>query len=152
MNKVYSFSDEEFIKIVNSSKSYNDCIKKLGYARNGRHCYDLLKKRMSELKLDNSFFEGMSSGNGAKSKYSLDEILIENSPYQSMGRLKIRLVKEHKLEYCCAICGNKGEWQGKQLNLQLDHINGKHNDHRIENLRFLCPNCHSQTETYCRTK
>lgn len=81
MNKVYSFSDEEFIKIVNSSKSYNDCIKKLGYARNGRHCYDLLKKRMSELKLDNSSFEKMSSGNGAKPKYSLDEILIENSPY-----------------------------------------------------------------------
>lgn len=107
---------------------------------------------MSELKLDNSSFEKMSSGNGAKLKYSLDEILIENSPYQGMGRLKIRLVKEHKLEYCCAICCNKGEWQGKQLNLQLDHINEKHNDHRIENLRFLCPNCHSQTETYCRTK
>ena len=81
MNKVYSFSDEEFIKIVNSSKSYNDCIKKLGYARHGRHGNDLLKKRMSELKLDNFSFEEASSGNGFKLKYSLDEVLIENSPY-----------------------------------------------------------------------
>lgn len=45
-------------------------------------------------------------------------------------------------------CGNIGEWQGQKLVLQLDHINGKNNDHRIENLRFLCPNCHSITETY----
>ena len=65
----------------------------------------------------------------------------------NIARLKIRLVKEKRLEYKCALCGIS-EWQGQPLSLQLDHINGKHNDHRIENLRFLCPNCHSQTETY----
>ena len=43
-------------------------------------------------------------------------------------------------------------WNGKKLVFQLDHINGKRNDHRLENLRWLCPNCHSQTETYCGKK
>ena len=45
-------------------------------------------------------------------------------------------------------CGNTGEWLGKVMPLELDHINGKNNDHRIENLRWLCPNCHAITDTY----
>ena len=78
----------------------------------------------------------------------MEDILIENSPYHNIYRLKLRLLKEHLLEYKCGICGNKGEWNGFPLTLQLDHINGIHTDHRLENLRFLCPNCHSQTETF----
>ena len=48
----------------------------------------------------------------------------------------------------CACCGNAGRWQGQPLTLQLDHVNGRYNDNRLENLRWLCPNCHSQTETF----
>lgn len=51
------------------------------------------------------------------------------------------------MEYKCAICGIS-EWLGNPLSLQLDHINGISNDHRLENLRLVCPNCHSQTETF----
>lgn len=81
-------------------------------------------------------------------KYSLEEILVENSNYNNRTSLKKRILDEKLLEYKCALCGNTGEWMGKELSLQLDHKNGKNNDHRLKNLRFLCPNCHSQTETY----
>ena len=78
----------------------------------------------------------------------MDDILVENSTYLNRTALKERIIKEKILEYKCAICGNEGTWNGSPLTLQLDHINGINNDHRIENLRFLCPNCHSQTETF----
>ena len=48
----------------------------------------------------------------------------------------------------CARCGNEGEWLGEPLTLQLDHANGRYDDNRLENLRWLCPNCHSQTPTF----
>ena len=79
---------------------------------------------------------------------SLNKILVKDYDYSNIYRLKIRLINEDKLEYKCEKCGNEGVWKGKELTLQLDHINGDHQDHRLKNLRFLCPNCHSQTDTF----
>mgnify|MGYP000908513070 CR=1 FL=1 len=61
------------------------------------------------------------------------------------GKRKIILFEQN---YCCDICGIKNEWNGKLLVFHLDHINGKKENIR-KNLRMLCPNCHSQTDTYC---
>ena len=82
---------------------------------------------------------------------SLDEILVQNSSYTSSYHLKRRLLRESVIENCCAVCGLT-EWRGQALSLHLDHINGDDRDNRLENLRLLCPNCHSQTETYCARK
>lgn len=81
-------------------------------------------------------------------KYSMQEIMVVNSTY-SRCALKRRLLKE-KVIPCdkCSVCGVGRVWNNKPLSLALDHINGIHNDHRKENLRFICPNCHSQTDTY----
>lgn len=62
--------------------------------------------------------------------------------------LKDRLYRDGVKERKCEICGIT-EWQGKEINFQLHHINGNHSDNRIENLQILCPNCHSQTDNYC---
>lgn len=76
-----------------------------------------------------------------------DRVFCENSNY-SRTNLKERIVKEKMLPYRCSCCGLEGLWNGKPISLHLDHINGVHDDNRINNLRFLCPNCHSQTITY----
>lgn len=75
------------------------------------------------------------------------EVFVENSAYSNRSALKKRLYKLG-FEEKCLECGIGPVWNNKPITLQLDHINGIHNDHRLENLRILCPNCHSQTETY----
>lgn len=146
MNRVYQMSDDDFKKLVMNSTSYLQCSLALGYTKNGRHPYDLIKKRCSELNISTDHFHRTRSSE--VKKYDLNEMLVENSTYTNLTRLKIRVINAGLLKYECAICGNPGVWNGKDLSLQLDHINGKHNDNRIENLRLLCPNCHSQTETF----
>ena len=146
-SKVYEPSDDEFITIVQNANSYSDCLRAVGLGTRGGSSTDTLKKRIKELNLSTEHFGKLHKQSGT-AKYTLDEILIENSSYANISSLKKRLLNEGRLEYKCAICGNIGEWNGKSLSLQLDHINGINNDHRIENLRFLCPNCHSQTSNY----
>ena len=146
-SKVYIPTNEEFIVIVNNANSYSDCLRALGLGTKGGSSTDILKRRIKELNLSVDHFNNIKK-QSATARYSLDEILIENSSYASISRLKIRLVNEGYLEYKCTICGNIGEWLNRPLALQLDHINGINNDHRLGNLRFLCPNCHSQTESY----
>ena len=145
-SKVYLISDEEFISMVKNADSYSDCLRYLGLSTSGGSSTDVLKRRINDLKCDISHFHQRNK-NFKNQKYTLDEILVENSSYANISRLKQRLLKENKIRYECNICGIK-DWLGKSISLQLDHINGINNDHRIENLRFLCPNCHSQTETY----
>jgi Zn finger protein HypA/HybF involved in hydrogenase expression len=82
-----------------------------------------------------------------KSKQSAEKVFQEGShaPGKHLAKLMRSVAKR---EYSCALCGIT-EWQNKPIVLQVDHINGVHYDNRLENLRFLCPNCHSQTDTFC---
>lgn len=79
----------------------------------------------------------------------LDEILEGKHPQYPTDKVKKRLISEGRLENKCSECGISDSYNGKPITLQLDHINGINNDHRFENLRLLCPNCHSQTDTWC---
>ena len=144
-SKVYSVSDEEFKVIVKESQSYSECLRKLGLKTRGGSSTDTLKRRIQELNCSIEHFNPYTSF--VANKMPLHDILIENSTYANTASLKKRLLNEKVLEYKCAICGIS-DWQGQPLSLQLDHVNGVNTDNRIENLRLLCPNCHSQTNTY----
>lgn len=78
----------------------------------------------------------------------LQEILDGKHPQYQTFKLNKRLLKEKILENKCSVC-QIDSWNNLPISLHLDHINGESSDHRLENLRLLCPNCHSQTETYC---
>lgn len=81
----------------------------------------------------------------------LSELLVAGT-YRGRGNLKLRLLREGLKENRCERCG-LDEWQGQTLSIALHHINGDRLDNRLENLELLCPNCHSQTDTFSgRTK
>ena len=150
ISKVYIPSDEDFRQIVANANSYSDCLRAVGLQTSGGSSTDTLKRRIAELNCDTSHFKrGVNNiGKAYNAKYTMDEILVENSSYANIASLKRRLIKEKILDYKCAICGNIGEWNGQPLSLQLDHRDGNNRNHTKENLRFLCPNCHSQTDTF----
>lgn len=83
-----------------------------------------------------------------KRTFSNDEVFVENSTYNNRDRIKRRMYALG-IPQECASCGIGPTWNGKPLTLTLEHKNGVWNDNRLENLEILCPNCHSQTSTYC---
>jgi len=144
---------DELVEIVKSSSSLKEIATKIGKSTKGGSFF-ILKNRLNEDNIDYSHIQLGSGHNKGKNLQinkpkPIAEILVEESHF-SRFHLKKRLIKEGILEYKCSICGNTGIWNNKKMTLELDHINGKSNDNRIENIRFLCPNCHSQTDTSCK--
>ena len=149
---IWLVSKQELEFIVAKAESISDILVHFGLINKG-HNYRTLKKRLIEDSIPFDHIKlGPHSNKGRKfeteNKIPLSEILVENSSYTNRSRLKIRLFAARLLKNQCYICRQLPEWNGKPLSLQLDHINGISNDHRIENLRILCPHCHSQTDNF----
>jgi len=147
---IWKIPKEEFARLVASSNTISEILKYVGMENKGGN-YKTIKNRCIEEKVDISHIAlGVGSNKGRKfnaKKKPLSQVLTQNSSY-ARHYLKKRLVNEGLLKYECSCCGNNGVWLGKIITLQLEHKNGIHNDNRIENLCFLCPNCHSQTSTF----
>jgi len=113
--------------------------------------YKTIQATITRLRLDTSHFLGRGHLKGKSHNWSprlpLDVVLVMNSTYMSIQSLKRRLLAKNLLQRRCSVCGLT-DWRGAALALILDHINGDPRDHRLENLRLLCPNCNSQTPTF----
>lgn len=141
------WTDEDLISTIkNTNTSLTDVLRKMGLSLNGR-TYSRLKQRISDLKIDVSHFTGYKRPVKPLKFLSDSEIFKSDSELYT-GSIKKAVQDRNLLPYRCSMCDLGSVWQGKDIVLQLDHINGISNDHRLTNLRFLCPNCHSQTKTW----
>lgn len=143
MSKLYDFSDQEFTELVKQSFSYRELSRKLGYNSHSGDLMNMLKERISQLQLDTSHFSVKGKG---KIERSEENIFIENST-ANQSTLRRWYLKGNYTPYLCSICGQPPVWQNKELTLILDHINGHNRDDRLENLRWVCPNCNQQLPT-----
>lgn len=136
---------------LNESKSFREFLLKIGSSSNGSGSYKSIKSQLVKLGVEIPEFNYEPYNKNIKNKIYDSDIFIENSSF-SRQHLKERIIKSELIDYKCEECGNEGEWNGKKLSLHLEHKNGVNDDNRLKNLTFLCPNCHSQTETYSGKK
>ena len=141
--RIDTFSNEEFAKIVQESFSMKEVARKLGYTSYSGDSGVRIRTRIDNLGLSTDHF---SIGHKRPTKRNPENIFIENSTADQKTLRKYYLQGEYT-EYICSICGQKPVWQNKPLTLILDHINGKNKDDRLENLRWVCPNCNYQLDT-----
>lgn len=142
-------SKEQAKEICAKVTNIADFCREVGWQPRGDN-YKIFHKYVKEYNLDTSHFTGNRTniGNrlGCGKVLSDEEFFTKNKLIKTSTIIKRLIDKEYK-EYKCECC-NINEWQGKPLTLQLHHINGDHMDNRLENLQLLCPNCHSQTDSY----
>lgn len=139
-NFVLLTNSEELMLITlhKQSKTYQEFFNKIGLVKN---FHNLEKIRLIFKKHNYSPFKKPNT------KLPFNEQFCQNSPIER-STIKRIIRRENLIDYKCSECGVGEIWNGKELSLHLEHKNGINNDHRLDNLTFLCPNCHSQTTTY----
>lgn len=144
------WNEEHLTVAVKKSTSLREVIFRLGLVPAGGN-YEQVKKYIRERSLDTSHFTGKGWRIGSRIPTTpavpIEKILTKNSHVQSY-KLKKRLFKENIKKPLCEECGWAKKALDGRLPLELDHINGDRHDNRIENLRVLCPNCHSLQPTH----
>ena len=144
-------SIEEITKTVAESMSYSEVIRKLGLDVKTIYL-NTLREIVAGNNISTEHFSRRLIGknNGVASIYDSDDFLLElkENSNISPSTLKRGLKRQQIILYECSECHIVDMYNNKKIALQIDHINGINDDNRVENLRWLCPNCHSQSETF----
>lgn len=148
--KKKSWTESQLKKAARSSKSIRQVLKKINLRLAGGN-YAQIKKYLKYYKIDTRHFTGQGWNKGmrgiGKPHIALENILVKGSDFQSY-KLKKRLFDAKLKPQHCELCGWKKKSKDGRLPLELDHINGDSMDNRLQNLRILCPNCHSLQPTH----
>lgn len=147
----YRYSEEQLRQAVANSLSLSQVCRELNIVPVGGN-FKTLRLKIKAQNLDISHFTGKAWNVGTRfrsisTKYSLKEILVEDSPYRTPSKLRIKLIQAGLKEHKCEICENT-KWLSQDIKLEIHHINGINTDNRIENLQILCPNCHAFTDNF----
>lgn len=148
------YTKEWLEELCSTSYSYAEVLRKAG-RKQGGGTQETLKKKIQEFDIDISHFTGQgwnghsntTTKTGSSEKYQLEEVFCKNSPV-TQKVLRGYVERHNILDYKCVNCGCDGNWQGGKISLEIDHEDGDNTNNIIENLRYLCPNCHALTNTY----
>lgn len=135
------YSKQELEQIVLNSKSYKDVIQQLGYSTVSGSNTQTVRRRLEKYNISTEHFTSVRG-----IKRNEENVFIKDST-ANQQTLRRWYIKGNYTPYICSICGQEPFWQGKDLTLILDHINGHNHDDRLENLRWVCPNCNQQLPT-----
>jgi len=146
------YTREMLQKAASVSESYKGVLRELGVLNYSGSMGTHIKKRLLELEIDTSHFKGLGSNQGKRpvNRKTAKDILKDGYTARAKAHHLRRALLESGVPHTCAKCELGAEWQGQDLVLPVDHIDGDWSNNNLDNLRFLCPNCHSQTETFGR--
>lgn len=136
-----NYTEEELRHIVENSHCLAEVISKIGYKTRHGSNHHTVKKRLELYNIDTSHFNFKKP---VERNYENVFCLDSTASQTTLRRWYSKISNNNK----CEICGQEKIWNGKELTMILDHINGDNHDNRLENLRWICPNCDSQLSTY----
>ncbi|MET9498228.1 HNH endonuclease [Streptomyces sp. NPDC006552] len=146
------YPQAEFTRAVASSRTLAAVLRKLGEPRVNGSTFAKAKRSIDAYGLSTEHFTGQGHlvGTVSPRRKGAQAILVRQAPgsRRTPTSLLRRALCDIGTPAVCAACGLGELWRGKRLVLEIDHVNGDRADNRPENLRYLCPSCHSQTRTF----
>ena len=146
---VWSIPSDDFKELVKNSSNIAQILRHFNLVNKGGNS-NTVKRRIKYENINMSHIvlgKGSNKGKRFKPRKSNDEFFCKDSNSNG-NHIKRRIIRNNLIEYKCSECSLTDTWKNKKLVLQLEHKNGNRRDNRLENLTFLCPNCHSQTDTF----
>lgn len=141
---VDNYSVEKLQEIVSNSRNLQEVLKKLGYSSVSGANRKTVQSRLDKYNISTDHFsKGVSNG----IKRTPENVFVKDSD-ATQAVLRRLYIKGNYTPYVCSICGQEPFWNGKDLSLTLDHIDGDNTNDVLENLRWVCPNCDRQLDTF----